>query len=79
MAADHSVRPGTRWTKFRPERHPIDERRVHKSLQRIKSLGFITSKTRTRVQTLIGTFWNGNIQDFLNEIAQTARWDITSV
>jgi membrane-associated phospholipid phosphatase len=38
----------------------------------VKSLGFINSTTRTPEQTLIGTFWNGNIQDFWNEIAQTA-------
>jgi membrane-associated phospholipid phosphatase len=38
----------------------------------VKSLGLITSKTRTSEQTLIGNFWNGNIQDFWNEIAQTA-------
>ncbi len=35
-------------------------------------MGFITSTTRTAQQTVIGTFWNGNIQDFWNEIAQTA-------
>jgi membrane-associated phospholipid phosphatase len=38
----------------------------------VKSLGFINSTTRTAEQTEIGQFWNGNIQDFLNEIAQTA-------
>jgi membrane-associated phospholipid phosphatase len=38
----------------------------------VKSLGFINSTTRTPEQTLIGMFWNGNIQDFWNEIAQTA-------
>jgi membrane-associated phospholipid phosphatase len=38
----------------------------------VKSLGFILSTTRTPEQTLIGTFWNGNIQDFWNEITQTA-------
>jgi membrane-associated phospholipid phosphatase len=32
----------------------------------------ITSTTRTPEQTVIGKFWNGNIQDFWNEIAQTA-------
>ena len=37
-----------------------------------QSLGLITGKTRTQEQTLIGNFWNGNIQDFWNEIAQTA-------
>ena len=31
-----------------------------------------TSTTRTPDQTQIGKFWNGNIQDFWNEIAQTA-------
>src|SRR5260370_15124473 len=38
----------------------------------VKSLGFINSTTRTAEQTEIGQFWNGNIQDFWNEIAQTA-------
>jgi membrane-associated phospholipid phosphatase len=38
----------------------------------VKSLGFILSTTRTPEQNLIGMFWNGNIQDFWNEIAQTA-------
>jgi len=38
----------------------------------VKSLGFIHSTTRTPEQTVIGMFWNGNIQDFWNEIAQTA-------
>src|SRR6267154_4235898 len=38
----------------------------------IKSLGFISSTTRTAEQTEIGQFWKGNIQVFWNEIAQTA-------
>jgi hypothetical protein len=38
----------------------------------VKSLGLISSATRTADQTQIGQFWNGNIQDFWNEIAQTA-------
>lgn len=38
----------------------------------VKDLGLITSTTRTAEQTVIGKFWNGNIQDFWNEIAQTA-------
>jgi len=38
----------------------------------VKDVGFITSATRTADQTQIGMFWNGNIQDFWNEIAQTA-------
>ena len=42
------------------------------SFNEVKSLGLITSTTRTADQTQIGQFWNGNIQDFWNEIAQTA-------
>ena len=38
----------------------------------IKDQGFVDSATRTADQTEIGKFWNGNIQDFWNEIAQTA-------
>jgi len=38
----------------------------------VKDLGFVTSTSRTVEQTEIGKFWNGNIQDFWNEIAQTA-------
>src|SRR6266853_1410774 len=38
----------------------------------VKSLGLIDSTTRTAEQTEIGQFWKGNIQDFWNEIAQTA-------
>src|SRR5579863_4626823 len=42
------------------------------SFEETKSLGLITSAVRTADQTEIGKFWNGNIQDFWNEIAQTA-------
>jgi hypothetical protein len=42
------------------------------SFDEVMSLGFINSTTRTADQTQIGQFWNGNIQDFWNEIAQTA-------
>jgi membrane-associated phospholipid phosphatase len=42
------------------------------SFNEVKSLGLITSAARTADQTQIGQFWNGNIQDFWNEIAQTA-------
>jgi len=46
--------------------------RYTQSFDEVKSLGLITSTTRTADQTQIGKFWNGNIQDFWNEIAQTA-------
>jgi membrane-associated phospholipid phosphatase len=59
--------------EFRPGPPPVltseEYRRV---FHEVKSLGEIDSKTRTEDQTLIGNFWNGNIQDFWNEIAQTA-------
>jgi hypothetical protein len=38
----------------------------------VKTLGMLGSTIRTADQTQIGNFWNGNIQDFWNEIAQTA-------
>lgn len=42
------------------------------SFVQVKSLGSASSTTRTPEQTEIGKFWNGNIQDFWNEIAQSA-------
>ena len=39
----------------------------------VKSLGIQNSTTRTADQTVIGRFWGGAIQNYWNEIAQTAR------
>jgi membrane-associated phospholipid phosphatase len=59
--------------EFRPGPPPqLTSDEYTKVFNEVMSLGFITSTTRTPVQTLIGKFWNGNIQDFWNEIAQTA-------
>ena len=59
--------------EFRPAPPPqLTSERYTRVFDEVKSLGFITSTTRTPEQTLIGKFWNGNIQDFWNEIAQTA-------
>jgi hypothetical protein len=59
--------------EFRPGPPPqLTSEEYTKTFDEVKSLGFIASKTRTQEQTLIGNFWNGNIQDFWNEIAQTA-------
>jgi membrane-associated phospholipid phosphatase len=62
--------------EFRPGPPPqLTSEKYTRAFDEVKSLGFITSKTRTPEQTLIGTFWNGNIQDFWNEIAQTAAME----
>ena len=59
--------------EFRPAPPPeLTSDRYTKSFNEVKSLGLITSATRTAGQSEIGKFWNGNIQDFWNEIAQTA-------
>jgi PAP2 superfamily len=62
-----------RANEFRPAPPPLltsDD--YTQSFNEVKSLGLISSTTRTADQTQIGQFWNGNIQDFWNEIAQTA-------
>ena len=46
--------------------------RYTESFDEVKSVGLVASTARTADQTQIGKFWNGNIQDFWNEIAQTA-------
>src|SRR5205823_10415024 len=59
--------------EFRPSPPPALTSDLYTEVfNEVKSLGFINSTTRTAEQTEIGRFWNGNIQDFWNEIAQTA-------
>jgi membrane-associated phospholipid phosphatase len=59
--------------EFNPEPPPaLTSDEYTRVFNEVKSLGEIDSKTRTSDQTVIGNFWNGNIQDFWNEIAQTA-------
>jgi membrane-associated phospholipid phosphatase len=59
--------------EFRPGPPPqLTSDEYTKVFNEVQSLGFITSTTRTPEQTQIGTFWNGNVQDLWNEIAQTA-------
>ena len=59
--------------EFRPgPPPPLTSEEYTLSFNEVKSLGLISSATRTADQTQIGQFWNGNIQDFWNEIAQTA-------
>jgi PAP2 superfamily protein len=59
--------------EFRPSLPPaLTSATYSEAFNEVKDLGFIDSTTRTTEQTEIGKFWNGNIQDFWNEIAQTA-------
>ncbi|MCU1270602.1 MAG: hypothetical protein JWN74_1896 [Acidobacteriaceae bacterium] len=59
--------------EFRPGPPPtLTSATYTKAFNEVKDLGLITSTIRTAQQTVIGKFWNGNIQDFWNEIAQTA-------
>ena len=59
--------------EFRPGPPPALTSDLYtKVFNEVKDLGIIDSTTRTADQTQIGEFWNGNIQDFWNEIAQTA-------
>ena len=43
-----------------------------KAFNEVKSLGIANSETATADQALTGRFWNGAIQNYWNEIAQTA-------
>ena len=62
-----------RANEFRPGPPPqLTSEEYTLSFNEVKSIGLINSTTRTADQTQIGQFWNGNIQDFWNEIAQTA-------
>ena len=59
--------------EFRPSPPPrLTSDTYARAFNEVKSLGIVNSTARTPEQTLIGKFWNGNIQDFWNEIAQTA-------
>ena len=59
--------------EFRPGPPPALTSAIYTEVfNEVKDLGFIASTTRTAEQTEIGKFWNGNIQDFWNEIAQNA-------
>jgi membrane-associated phospholipid phosphatase len=59
--------------QFRPGPPPaLISERYTEVFNEVKSFGFIDGTTRTTEQTQIGKFWNGNIQDLWNQIAQTA-------
>lgn len=59
--------------EFLPDPPPaLTDKEYLQDLAEVQSIGEIDSKTRDAEQTLIGKFWSGKIQNYWNEIAQTA-------
>ena len=59
--------------QFRPGAPPkLTSDRYSDAFDQLKSLGIAGSTTATGDQALTGRFWNGAIQNYWNEIAQTA-------
>jgi len=59
--------------KFLPDSPPaLTDKEYIQDLAEVRSIGEIDSTTRTPEQTVIGTFWGGKIQNYWNEITQTA-------
>ena len=62
-----------RANQFRPGPPPaLTSKGYSDGLNEIKSLGIVNSATASADQALTGRFWNGAIQNYWNEIAQTA-------
>jgi len=62
-----------RASQFRPGPPPALESEAYAdALNEIKSLGTASGSTASADQALTGRFWNGAIQNYWNEIAQTA-------
>ena len=62
-----------RANQFRPDPPPaLTSDEYSDAFNEVKSLGIANSTTATPDQSLTGFFWNGAIQNYWNEIAQTA-------
>ena len=62
-----------RANQFRPEPPPaLTSDRYADAFNQVKSLGIADSTAATADEALTGRFWNGAIQNYWNEIAQTA-------
>ena len=60
-------------SQFRPGPPPaLDSDTYGDAFNEVKSLGIVSSTTATPDQSLTGRFWNGAIQNYWNEIGQTA-------
>jgi hypothetical protein len=55
-----------------PPPPPLTSSEYAAAINEVQSLGSATSTTRTADQTVIGRFWSAPIQNYWNEIAQTA-------
>jgi hypothetical protein len=65
-----------RANQFRPDAPPaLTGDRYSDDLNEVQSLGIAGSTTATADEALTGRFWNGAIQNYWNEIAQTASLD----
>ena len=59
--------------EFLPAPPPaLADKEYSQHLAEVQSIGELDSTTRTAEQTTIGNFWSGKIQNYWNEIAQTA-------
>src|SRR5205085_5630506 len=59
--------------QFRPSRPPALTSDTYSELfNEVKAFGVVNSTAASADQALIGRFWNGAIQNYWNEIAQTA-------
>ena len=59
--------------QFRPGGPPVlTSDRYSDAFDQVKSLGIASGATATADEALTGRFWNGAIQNYWNEIAQTA-------
>ena len=59
--------------EFLPDPPPtLTDKEYIRDLAEVQSIGEIDSTTRTPDQTVIGKFWGGKIQNYWNEITQTA-------
>jgi hypothetical protein len=62
-----------RANQFRPGPPPaLTSDRYSDAFNQVKSIGIANSTVATADQALIGRFWNGSIQNYWNEISQTA-------
>jgi len=59
--------------QFRPgPPPPLGSERYRDALNEVEAIGIADSRVATADEALIGRFWNGAIQNYWNEIAQTA-------